>query len=69
MALERGTGTYKAVQAMAEQRLAAVLQAMETQAQSGGAPAASPTLTQHHELIRETATYAAFFKRHARSDA
>ena len=64
-ALERGTATYKAVQAIAEQRLAAVCQAMEAQAQSDGAP----TLTQHHELIRETAAYAAFFKRHARSDA
>ena len=64
-ALERGTGTYKAVQAIAEQRLAAVCQAMEAQAQSDGAP----TLTQHHELIRETAAYAAFFKRHARSEA
>ena len=69
LAMERGTGTYKAVQALAEQQLAAVLQAMEAQAQSDGAPAASPTLTQHHELIRETAAYAAFFKRHARSDA
>lgn len=58
IALQRHTHNYKSVCAIASQLLA---QAM-TRLDAAASPAAA-TLTQQHELIRETAVYAEFFKR------
>jgi hypothetical protein len=56
LARARATHSYKAVRAIASQLLEQAIARID-----------APPLTQSHELIRETAVYAKFFKRSVRS--
>lgn len=67
-ALARHIHSYKAVRAMADQLLAAAIARLDArQPELPLADSTSP-LTQQHELIRESAEYAEFFNRSARSE-
>jgi transposase len=66
--LQRELPSYKAVRALADQLLAAAIEQLETQPRQLSLLAdASNNLTQQHELIRDTAEYAEFFKRSTHS--
>jgi hypothetical protein len=66
VALARHLHSYKALRALADQLLTKAVAAIEAlHAQPPWSDAAS-TLTQQHELIRETSEYAEFFNRRVR---
>jgi transposase len=64
IALAHGIRSYKRVRALAEQSLRQATALIEAgQAELPFTPPATPTLTQQHDLIRNTHEYAAFFQR------
>lgn len=62
-ALARQIQSYKAVRAIAERLLAEVATRLDSRQGELALDAATPLLTQEHELIRGVAEYAEFFKR------
>ena len=62
-ALARHIQSYKAVRALADQLLAQVVTRLDARQGELALEAATPLLTQEHELIRGVAEYAEFFKR------
>lgn len=62
-ALARHVSSYKAVRALADQLLAQSVARLDARQAELALDSPTPLLTQQHELIREVAQYAAFFKR------